>query len=392
MPFDSGPLTLTVAHLPRPLPEDALQRFADKAAAPLTGLLDTPQIGWVSGRHLLETRIDDETAFAGGHLHLHLRTAQRKIPVSLLRAECRMEELAHMRANETPYLSRKDRGEIKQSIIDRLLPDMPPTITGLPFVVDARHQRLYIGAAAPKVVDGFLAFFYEAFKFEPTVFDADAAVEILLGVHPDSLPILQFSEEAITSDIEATLGRDFLTWLWYYQECHGGEFSVGEFGRFAVMIDGPLAFAGDGQSALESVVRKGTPTRSAEAKASMTVGKKLRSAKVTLVRDEEAWVFTLDGDRFAFRGLTLPAGEALDPHSKFQERIMFLHIFFEALTELLRLYTSAIGSDAALATTVPSLRRWVKEMESKGEVDDRSMVASLPNSILWRTIKAIISG
>jgi hypothetical protein len=365
MPFDSGPLTLTVAHLPRPLPEDALQRFNEKAAGSLSGLLETPQIGWVSGRHLLETRIDDQTAYAGGHLHLHMRTAQRKIPTSLLRAECRMEELAHMQANETVFLSRKDRSEIKQSIIDRLLPDMPPTITGLPFVIDSRRSRLYIGTAAPKAVDGFLALFYEAFKFEPVVLTTDATVEILLGTHPDSLPILQFSEDAITTDVEATLGRDFLTWLWYFQECHGGEFSVGEFGRFAMMVDGPLAFAGDGQTALESVVRKGTPTRSAEAKAAMTVGKKLRSAKITMVRDEEAWIFTLDADNFAFRGLALPAGEALDPHSKFQERVMFVHIFFEALVELLRLYTRSIADDGALAQTIPAVRRWVKEMESK---------------------------
>ena len=72
MPFDRGSITFQACQLPRPLPDDALEGFAAKAAGSLDSVRDEAQLGWVSGRHLLERRIDQETAYLGGYLHLCL--------------------------------------------------------------------------------------------------------------------------------------------------------------------------------------------------------------------------------------------------------------------------------------------------------------------------------
>ncbi|MBO7653843.1 MAG: hypothetical protein J6U40_02875, partial [Kiritimatiellae bacterium] len=58
-----------------------------------------------------------------------------------------------MRARETAFLPRKVRAEVKQRVIASLQPQMPPTLTGIPVVVDLRNQQLVAGALSDKQVD-----------------------------------------------------------------------------------------------------------------------------------------------------------------------------------------------------------------------------------------------
>ena len=91
MPFDRGTFSLSILKLTGDLPSDALEKLDAMKAGKLDEVKDEQQVGWVSGRHLLERRIDEETAFLGGHIYLNLRTAQRKVPSALLNAEAKME-------------------------------------------------------------------------------------------------------------------------------------------------------------------------------------------------------------------------------------------------------------------------------------------------------------
>ena len=87
MPFDQGTITFRICRLPQSMPEDAIEKFAALVAPPLEDIQDEPVWGWVSPRHLLDTRIDETTIKFAGHYHLCLRQAERKIPASLLTAE-----------------------------------------------------------------------------------------------------------------------------------------------------------------------------------------------------------------------------------------------------------------------------------------------------------------
>ena len=103
---------------------------------------------------------------------------------------------------------------------------------------------------------------------------------------------------------------------------------------------------------------------SAEAKAALSVGKKLRKAKIMLARsDAEKWVFTFDADTFAFSGLTLPEGEEQELNSRFEERVMFLHLLHEAMEGYFKLYVEAVTGDR-LAVTEKNVRQWCKDKES----------------------------
>lgn len=362
MPFDSGSISLTICSLGGEMPEDAVSLFASKAGYSLDTVLDSPQIGWVSGRHLLETRIDDETAYAGGCLHLNLRSAQRKVPASLYKAEVRVEELAHMQAMECSYLPRKQKKEIREEVGERLLKDSPPTLTGTPFVVDTPNSLIYVGTTSQPAIERFRVMFYETIGFEPMPLTPESSAELLYKVDPNELPSVRFSSKAPAPDDDETvdIGRDFATWLWYFQEVEGGSFRLDELGYFNIMIDGPLVFAADGCGALETVVRKGLPTISPEAKAALLVGKKLKQAKFQIVRDEDIWQFTLDADMFGFRGLSLPdVDRKLDPASHIEERIRHLGMFYTVFFELFERYLKLVSDKNRLHSQTKKFDTWI---------------------------------
>lgn len=366
MPFEHGTITCRVCMLPQPLPKDVLEKFAAKAAGAIESVKDEVQVGWVSGRHLLERRIDEETGKLGGHLHLCLRQAQRKIPASLLRAECRMRELALQKESGAPSVNRKEKKRIKEEVTLEFLPKMPPQLSGISFAVDAASNRLYLGAASEKQIELFISLFSDTTGVEPFPLGPELAARELSKVNPESVPPLNFSPELPDGNAGGSLGQNFLTWLWFLQEETGGVLPKTQLGEFSFMVDGPLSFIAEGPGALESTIRKGLPTLSAEAKAALTVGKKLKRAKFVFARAKtEIWSVTMDADTFLMRGLKLPDGEALEPNSAFEERMNALHIFQVLFYALYDRFLKEVKDSAKFATAQKRAKEWVREREAK---------------------------
>src|SRR5690242_11162172 len=106
-------------YVPRGLPDDAVQKFAKHAAPPIESLGDGEINGWVSGRHLLDRKINRDNAYYGGFLRLTLMQAERKIPEPLLRAESKMEEIAQLQASGEERLTQATRSDIRRSVTAR---------------------------------------------------------------------------------------------------------------------------------------------------------------------------------------------------------------------------------------------------------------------------------
>ncbi len=345
MSFERGSFALTIFRLPEKLPNNAIELFESRAAGKLDSVKDELAIGWVGGRHLLETNINEETVICGGHFYLNLRTAQRKIPSSLLNAECRKEELTYMHMNKLLFVPNKIRRQIKKDVEEKRLMNMPPMISGIPFIIDKSSSMLYLGTSSPKKIDTFLAFFQDTFKMEPKQISIDDMMFRMFKDKIDALNPVRFSKNC---KAESNPGRDFITWLWFYSEEKGGKIRTKDFGEFELMIEGPITFAlaDEAEGSGETVVRKGNPLRSAEAKAALDVGKKIKKAKFTLARDKEIWTGTVDADLLAFSGMKLPEGEKLDdPGSVFAERVNLLHIFQNVIQEYFRLFATSAASD-----------------------------------------------
>jgi len=167
-----------------------------------------------------------------------------------------------------------------------------------------------------------------------------------------------FSPECPDELAEDSIGMDFLTWLWFYFEERGGMLTVEEQ-PYAIMIEGPLTFYMEGSGAHVTVLRKGEPLVSSEAKTALLVGKKLRHAKIVVARGEESWSAMLDAKTFVFRGLKIPKGEAMDSVGRFEERMISLEKFRDALFSFYDRFLDERLDSARWQETQQVIHRWV---------------------------------
>jgi recombination associated protein RdgC len=297
-------------------------------------------------------------------VYLNLRKAERKIPSSLLKAVCKREELAYQHEHQTSRIPSNVRKEIKEKAVETYLHQVPPSLTGIPMVIDPASKMLYLGAVSTAQIDLFIEYFHKTTGIEPLQVNPEWYLAKDFQVTPDELPNVMFSEY---NDGEVTTGRDFLTWLWYFSEQEGGgTLEVKPYGEFAFYIQGPLTFAAAAETrgAVENTVKNGNPLRAAEAKTALTVGKKLKKAKFVLERGNDAWTGTIDADLFAFSGLSLPEGEEMDADSVFAERITNLEIFRAVLAAYFKVFAETLLSDR-WGEEENKIRRWVDERETR---------------------------
>jgi hypothetical protein len=348
-------------HLPRAMPEPVLDGFSRRVAPPLDMVKDQPMYGWVTGRHLLDRMIDENNAYWGGWLRLCLLQAERKIPASLLRAELKQEELIRMAVSGNGSLSRKERMEIRQEIIDRLLPTMPPQLKGMTFVHRPDTGLLYAETLADKQVEVFTSFTKEALGFTPQVLTPEAMA--MLAGHTDSREWspCSFSAEVEPESTSPLAGHDFMTWLLYQSETHPDKVPAGPAGKVGVMMEGPLTLVMEGGGAHEISLRKGSPMQSTELKACLVAGKKLRKATVNLVQGETVWRMNLDGETLAVRSFKPAVAEGqLDAISRFQDRMMQMETVVLILQGLFMAFVEERRDTKRWAKRVKEMQTWVE--------------------------------
>jgi hypothetical protein len=131
------------------------------------------------------------------------------------------------------------------------------------------------------------------------------------------------------------------------------------------MIEGPLTFFLEGDGAHVTLLRKGSPLVSTEAKTALMSGKKLTSAKITLGRSAEQWTTTVDASEFIFRSLKIPKTEELDAISWFQQRMISLRRFQKAYLTFYEKFLSERTNPEVWAETQKDIHKWVSGREAK---------------------------
>ena len=364
MSFESGSISFRLFYLAQSLPPDAIARFQAHACPPISTLGEEPIRGWVTGRHLFDNRIEADTAMYAGYLRLALAKAERKIPEQLLRAECKMEELARLQAEGRSELDRRTRSEIRKEISDRLLPKMQPQLTGMAFVHKPETELVYAEAPSEKQVDALEASMRETFGFGLIPVTPATASARLLKFDVRDLAPSSFSPDVDDSVTIDSIGCEFLTWLWFVSETRGGLIRL-DGGQFAVLVESPLSFVMEGEGAHIATLKQGAPEVSTEAKIALLSGKKLARARLMIARGKETWQTTLDADQFVFRGMKLPDGEKLDPISSFQERMVLLKTFTDAFLGMYVQFLKERQFPDTWLTVQKQIHAWVSDRASR---------------------------
>ncbi len=361
MSFEKGSMSFRMFFASRDLNEEDVEKFAAAALPPLSTLAEEEVHGWVAGRHLLDRKITEENAFLGGYLRLTLTQAKKKVPTSLLQAECAVEEMAVMEAEDKQYLNQTMRSEIKKDVKERLLPEMPPQLKGIDFVFDERSHMIYASGTSEKQVDAFVLSLMQTTGCGATPADPETIAERVGSVNVQNWAPASFSDELEDGMVDGTAGREFLMWLWYTSEKRGGLAQIPDVGEIGYMVEGPLTFVMEGKGAHEIVLKKGQPMLSAEARTALLSGKKLKKAKIQFARGEEVWAFTFDADEFIFRSLKLPQTEAFDRVGKFQERMVLLETFRQTFFHLYTEFVKERNDSKEWKKTKANMRKWVAD-------------------------------
>ncbi len=363
MAFERGTLSFQAARTAGRLPPDTLERFAARAAPPLEQAGPQKMLGWVTGRHLLDNHIHEGAVVIARYYRLTLRETVKRIPPALLRAECRMEEMAAMAATDRDTLSARERRTIRESVEERLLPGMPPQLHGIPLLCPRAGGDVFTGTLSSGRMDRLCAFFQSTtgLALVPLTPERLALEDYHLDVR--EWPGASFSPDLGQDHGQSVPGREFLTWLWYASERpEEVRESLPERIR-AVLIEGPLQFIREGDGAHEITVRKGNPVGSAEARLALLAGKQLRRAKITLaLASADTYSFQWDADSGGFSQLVFPdIHERLDARSLFEERIRMVETFWEVFRDLYASYLRQRADRGAWAASLGAIHRWVRE-------------------------------
>lgn len=369
MSFDSGSMSFRVFEVEGSLSEDSVAGFAANVVPPINTLLADPISGWVGPRHLLDREITPETVLAGNYLHLATMKAERKVPASLLRAECKLREIAEMKRRDLRFLNRKDRAAIKKEVHDELLPTMPPTLSGFPVVFRLTDSFCAAQALTDNRHDALLAAVKKATGLDLVQWTPEIAAWRLKGLRAEDLEPARFAPESSEEvRLSPGIGLEFLTWLWYLCDERHGLVNAGtraEGAAWAMMLEGPLSFVVEGEGAHTASLRDGNPLASVEAKAALAAGKKLRGAKLTLAQGDATWSCTLDAMTFTFRSLKVPKGEGATPEDIFQDRMEFLKQFLGVFWDLYCQFLDLRADAGAWSGTEKDMQRWVASREAR---------------------------
>ncbi|MEO0479963.1 MAG: hypothetical protein AAF196_10815 [Planctomycetota bacterium] len=113
------------------------------------------------------------------------------------------------------------------------------------------------------------------------------------------------------------LGEEFLTWLWFRAETSGGELPLGDGKTVGFTIDDLIEFAPLDEDETQSAVKRGSPTKSAVARAALKSGRRLRKARLILAVEDRVYSATVDGPTLSFSSVKLPDD---DPDLELAER------------------------------------------------------------------------
>lgn len=387
MGFDSGAMAFRCFYLSREMSPEDLGRFADRQLPPIETLTVTqPLRGWAGPAHALDLDFSEEHCVELPYIHLALVTAEKKIPPSTLRAYVRQESDIEMKARGIPFLPRQVKTEIRERVIADLGRDALPSFGSVDCVIDLREGRLFASALAESAVSSLAPAFRETTGCMPVMMLPESAALRRLGIDVNMLEPCLISpnpELAVPSGI--TLGTDFLTWLYWFWEKGAATFEMdGE--TCGLMFEGPFLFeAADVPGCHETTLRNGTPQDSPEFGTALWNGKRLRRAKLTLVRGETVVSATVDGADFAFRAVKLPKKHASGPRDEsvenlpsalaapsappappaergpvtLTERMDAVGFFVDAFLTLFDTYVRLRTDPAAWAAALGDLRAWV---------------------------------
>jgi hypothetical protein len=286
---------------------------------------DEKATGWTSLDNPLDTDFEYASYAQGRYLLFSMRIDRKSVAPALLRLRILEAERKILTESGQKRLYREQREGIRESVRLDLLGKTLPVPAFFEVCWSVPENTLTFCSLSDKIFDELQELFRDSFKVTPCPYlPWDPQTQ---GI-PPALPNGEVdSQGTFPPGVDPlTIGREFLTWLWFKSEERNGTIPIPGTGECEVQFIRRLVLeSGDGEYA-EQVVCQGMHADLKEGKEALRQGKKITAARLRVVHDKTEWEFTFKADRFHFQSMKLPTlpeadGEEVDREGQLLERI-----------------------------------------------------------------------
>ncbi|MHB8769523.1 MAG: recombination-associated protein RdgC [Syntrophales bacterium] len=351
-----------IGTLPDHFPAFFAERIRRHAFQTVWRTADEKAAGWTGLEDPLDTEFPYASYAQGRYLLFSLRIDRKAVAPSLLRLRVMEAERNKLAETGQKKLYREQREAIREATRLELLGKCLPVPSFFEVCWSVQEDRVLFCSLSDALCEELRELFKESFQLDLSPFvpwDAEASPGLPpsragKGAAPAALP---------PGADPLTIGREFLTWLWFKSEERGGKITVPDRGECEVLFLRRLVLeSGDGEYA-ESVVCQGMHADLKEGKEALRQGKKITAARLRISHDKTEWEFTFKADRFHFQSLKLPTlpendGEEVDREGQLLERVYLIEQAAGMMDLLFGSYRE-IRSSGAWAAEQTRMQRWI---------------------------------
>jgi len=345
-----GPVTFSryriVGALPDHFPDFFNERIRRYAFQTVWRTTDEKAAGWTSLENCLDTDFPYASYAQGRYMLFSLRIDRKLVAPSLLRLRILEAERKQLAESGQKKLYREQREAIRDSVRLELLGKTLPVPAFHEICWSVPDHVLTFCCLSDKVVGELQELFKESFSLGLCPYapwDVEGA-----GANPQGAAAGSNSRDVSLPSLlpgvdPLTVGREFLTWLWFKSEERNGMIRIPGVRESEVVFVRRLVLeSGDGEYA-ETVVCQGLHANLKEGKEALRQGKKITAARLRVAHDKAEWEFTFKADRFHFQSMKLPAvaeseEEEADREGQILERIYLIERAAGMMDQWFRLF------------------------------------------------------
>lgn len=351
--------------------------------------LEDENLGWAVFGEELSTEFSLENTVVGKFIVFSLRRDSIKVPSSLVNLHLKSRIKEKMRSEETESLSKKQRAELKEEVVEQLMEKTPTQIQIVQILLDTAKSEVFVASTSDKVLELFEGLFSKSFDlnlqnadflstahqmvgdelFEKVMDDPGICVGNPIEIHPE-----------FEDSMEGKLGAAFLTWMLFTLQTGDGVCKSKRQGEMGLTLHEYLMLEGEALGSKQMLLKKGVVSRCAELAISLNIGKQVSKLRIMSARDgadteenpeAEVWTYVLDKIHFDMASLKVPKSEEGADIAKTLARFNYIVDAFELMEDMLEQYLEQRYSNE-WSTLQEEMSSWIRGLQSEVKPVDSS--------------------
>ncbi|MCA9152203.1 MAG: hypothetical protein KDA92_23030 [Planctomycetales bacterium] len=345
---------------------------------------DQPNVGFLAGAHLLDTRFDLEKNIIGDALHFGIRIDTNQIPGPIRNAWLQMELQALAVDNPSGKPNKAQRQEAREAVearcIDEAATGKYRRMQQVPVLWDAATDVLYLGGTSTTANELCIDLLERSFGLEFDRISSGKLAKNYAEQKNDLESLFQLSPASFQPDKmggDVTwwngmsenydyLGNEFLLWLWWHVDAKSDTIRLGDDSEVACMfartltLDCPL-----GESGKETISAE-CPIALPESEQAIRSGKLPRKAGLTIVRGDQQFDLALQAESFCVGGAKFTQiGNAEKSENTYEDRVLKLRELTDTLDLMFDAFCQRrIGK--SWKSEVKKMQDWLHDSTSAG--------------------------